>query len=937
MLKVYKSSAGAGKTYTLAGHYIDLLFSLRGRNRHRRILAVTFTKKATAEMKDRIIKSLSKLARGEKKDYALDLQNKYHLTDEQLSQQASDILVDLLQDYGAFAVSTIDSFFQQIIRSFAKELNLPGSYNLELDSTNILSSAVDDYFYDLPSDLHDERVSSLMQVVSDNIDDSKAWNPKDTILSISAELLKEAFQTYEKQLFEVLSQPDALKHFREQLVELQNGEDKCLRLSADAVLKYLSYMRILQDISMHISKANQQLNRLPLSETNALLLDVIAQQEEAPFVYDKIGTRISHFMIDEFQDTSRMQWHNFRPLIRETLARGESNLLVGDVKQSIYRWRNSDSSLLQEGVMRDFPHLVEDNLPHNWRSYKTIVEQNCQLFQQLAVLMQDAYNQKGKTASNRIIAMYSSVFQKTTKSDQGFYSIRFVEAKNKDVAYDAILSQLPPLIRDLLSRNIKAGRIALLVRRNAEAQILADTLLAAGIKVMSNEALLVTSSLEVRLVIDLIRLQIIPDDKILRFQTAYEYALVTGKDHKEALSWALHDAALPQIPVASSLEEQVQTIITCLKLGRNPSALPYLQALQDRIYDYTSKYAADAYSFLDWWDATGSKSNIRMQQTDDAVQILTIHKSKGLEYDAVIVPFCDWSVGGGNQRSIMWLHSDVEPFCRMPVVPVNYNDTLKDSIFRDDYLRELENLYIDNLNLTYVAFTRAKKELYVFAPYKMNKSGESLATMGGMLHKMLGDQLVDDKYEKGERVMHSSEENHSVPLDFFATDIPLGASLQVKLPSRDYFFREKENDLNSRVNLGSLMHELLCNMRYADDMDQVDKMLREGKLREEDLPVIHTELDRFRHLVASTDWFDPKWHVISEQDILLQDGSVRRPDRVMICGNKAMVVDWKFGYAQPEQYDEQVREYMRLIGEMGYEVSGYLCFVNLRLIKQVTL
>ena len=220
MLTVYKSSAGAGKTFRLTGNFIDLLLSAHGRNRHRRILAVTFTKKATAEMKDRIIKELSRLARGEKSDHAKDLKEKHGLSDEQLQHQASEILTDLLQDYGAFAVTTIDSFFQQILRSFARELNLPGSYNLELDSGQILQTAVDDYFFNLSSDQQIDSFRALMRIVDENIEQSRAWNPKDTILTLGNELLKEKYQTHQKELEEKLSDPEALNHFQDSLRQI---------------------------------------------------------------------------------------------------------------------------------------------------------------------------------------------------------------------------------------------------------------------------------------------------------------------------------------------------------------------------------------------------------------------------------------------------------------------------------------------------------------------------------------------------------------------------------------------------------------------------------------------------------------------------------------------------------------------------------------------
>ena len=1030
MLTIYKSSAGAGKTFTLAGNYIDLLFSSAQRNAHRHILAVTFTKKATAEMKSRIIKELALLAKAEKSDHKERLQDKFKLSDEQLQKRAASILTDLLQDYGRFMVSTIDSFFQQIIRSFARELNLPGSYNIELDSSRILQTAVDDYFYNLPLDLNDESISALMSVVTENIENSDNWNPKNTILELSKELLKETYQANQKHLTEVLSKDSALIEYRKktdaiyfgfkqelrnlekQVAEIvaNNGiEEKQLKgaltpfhweeskvaskigeelpantrkliantltkdntlsevcqqiaplaerldqllhskyaedfLSARAIRRYLPYLVILQDVQKYISKANAELNRLPISETNLLLYEVLSEAGNSPFIYEKTGERISNYMIDEFQDTSSMQWRDFRPLIDESNSRGKENMLVGDVKQSIYRWRNSDSSLLQSEVDRQFGDIEHESLLTNYRTDKIIVEENNKIFKALAKTIQNEYQSISGSESNLITEIYKDVEQKIHKQEEGYFRIEFVDIEKKDDRHREIIDKLPNLIKDLTDRGIQAGKIAILIRNNKDASSIADTLLKNDIQVMSNEGLYLNSCTAVKLIIHILQLSLTPEDKILQLQTKYEYGLCNMLTETDALNAALRGGIeIPEVEVAPTLPEYVMNLITRLQLATDSTA-PYLQGFSDLVYQYESKYPTDIYSFLEWWEQTGCNTTLTMESNPDAVQIVTIHKSKGLEYEAVIIPFCDWEtserLGGGD---IMWLTPKDEKFSGMPLVPIKYERALLKTIFKEDYINELQKLYIDNLNLTYVAFTRPKRELYVFAAqqsYRTKNMGAALYQMMTTAKNEAGEHLFtldDNVYERGSKVSGNTEKTSATDsLTTTAINQNNNTQIKIKLPSRNYFENATGNRLNTNVNIGLMMHDLLCKVvKRGDEQHVAEQMVREGRLTKDDRLKVETEIRMFQELTADTDWFDEKWKVVNERDILLPDGNIRRPDRVMIAGDEAVVVDWKFGMKKRDEYNVQVKEYMQLLQKMGYNTKGYLCYVNLKEIEQI--
>lgn len=1021
MLTVYKSSAGAGKTYTLAKRYIDLLYSTYGSRKHRRILAVTFTKKATAEMKERIIKELNLLAQAEPSNYSADLMQDHHLNDEQLQTQAQVILYDLLQDYSHFQVTTIDSFFQQIIRSFARELNLPGAYNLELDSRQILENAVDNFFYNLPKDEQNHHIQNILRIIQDKMTDGKDWNPRRDIMTLSNEIFDEVYQQQEEALNSFLDEPDNLKQYRSMLYAIQtdywkryrdieqrlnhliegvnlkdinNGVNtlspfhwkeaelsrylKCelkpsrfMRCTTDqidevlkkpsvqylrhdlqslaielnellqgetcrryvtarAISRYLSYLEIVHAVSECINAANKELNRLPIAQTNRLLSDVISQNEESPFIYDKMGTRLNNFMIDEFQDTSRMQWRNFRPLITETSARGQENLLVGDVKQCIYRWRNSDMHLMQTEIFKDFADIQSKNLPSNYRSDYGIVNTNNDIFSRLATVAEEAYrdslNGLALSFPVEISTIYQDVMQTPTKTEEEGYA-RFEKIEKDDAE---MFERIDAIIDGLQERHISLGKVAFLFLYNKDIPPVAQHLLGRGINVVSGEGMLLVANSVVNLIISLLHLQLDKKNRIEQTQAHYFYLLHQGADADEALWRSVSDTFPKQLALDDMnglpLTEQVSTIIRKLQLDSKQSDIPYLQTLTDKVYEYCERYNADLFSFLSYWDEQGSKIALPMQETDaESVQLLTIHKSKGLEYDVVILPkFNPSPTGSTSKPHILWNRPQVSPFDAIPVVPVLYGKELSHSYFAESYWQELQDRYLDYLNLSYVAFTRAKRELYVL--YSDNK----------LLHQVLGDDIVERGTKPIDAVVKAEKAEQLSFTEFYPK---VKGEVKIHLASRDFFAEPStEVNLKKRVNLGTVMHNLLCLIHHKDDEHlAIQQFLRQGIITRQQLPIIQTEMQRFWQLTANRDWFSEQWRVLNEQDIALPNGLVRRPDRLIIKGDRAVVIDYKFGYGTPRKYETQVQEYMTYMQQMGYQVTGYLCYVNRNEIQQVKL
>ncbi len=1029
----------------------------KAHNAHRRILAVTFTKKATAEMKQRIVRELSNLANNKNSHFAEALKTKHQLSDTQLQKQAQQILFELLQDYSHFAVSTIDSFFQQIIRAFSRELGLSAKYNLELDTKAIQQNAVDDFFLQLSPQNDKNTFQALLSIIQEKVEDNKAWNPKDDILALTSELFQEAVLQNQHNLFNFLSNThnvtayqdaqhaicqnyfktyqeaveqvraymhthslteemftrfvfnplhfdrndiiEAIQKLPKTFCKFIENEDKTIALkaypnaaaheanlrqlcrpiytlltaqqhtlpllTAHVILNKYSILTLLGQIANCIDRKNQELNRLPIAQTNQLLNNVVQANQHSPFIYEKIGTRIQHFLIDEFQDTSTMQWNAFRPLIHESLATNQANLLVGDVKQSIYRFRNSDYTLMLRGLKHDFPHTQANDLAGNWRSCENVVQANNAIFQQLATALNQEMNHNLNGAypalENVIQEVYQNHTQKpmltTQSTDKGFVQIHFspCEANKEKEWKNNALSNLPQLVADIQQRGIPLGRVACLVRNNKEVQPIAQTLIRAGYNVMSNEGLRLTASPAVMFVLLSLKHALYPDDPIINFELQHfaQRLGITLTNH------APHTQS-------EGLFQQVQYIIHHYALMNDPAAAPYLIALQDKVHEYTNKYQSDLYNFLNWWDERAETFALSMQETTEAIQIVSIHKSKGLEYDVVIIPFCNWakSTDRLSYNNILWVPTPETTLTTPdnktnkqtktttpPLLPIQFSNKLSHTAFAQPYYEELLNLYLDNLNITYVAFTRAKKELYVFAPAL--EEGKAVTNIGTQLHAALqanpcGMRLMEEEnvatYTLGEKAIYTTSNTPQVETPYIASPNHYQLTTnnyQLKLPSRNFFPHEDDTQ-----TIGVLMHQILQQINQRGEEEKVlQEMLRAGILQTDLLPIIQEQLQTFWQLIATQQkqhWYDPTLFIIlNEQDILLPDGKTRRPDRILIQKNPqnthtgkqknpqhAIIIDYKFGHTHPSHL-EQVRDYTTLLQHMGYTTEGYLCYVQL--------
>ncbi|MDR1810341.1 MAG: UvrD-helicase domain-containing protein [Prevotella sp.] len=1072
-LTVFRASAGSGKTHRLTGEFLRLLFASPAA--YRRILAVTFTNKATDEMKSRIIEELSNLATGKKSDYLNALMREQNKGEEQIREQARKTLVNILHDYSSFSISTIDRFFQQTMRAFTREIGISGGYNVELDSDKVLREAIDSMLSDLERKDNKRLLEWLLRFSEEKIESGGAWNIRNDIHSLSSEIFKESYKAFSDKLQQAFADKDFMDDYKKMLgtyirnfektsqqfgeqglnimvrfglqpedfkggsrspfVQFRkwaNGEikeptatfmklpdtpenwvtaktdaatrssiersfddglNRCvggvvahyqnsrLYQTAYEINRYYFTLGILSDVDRKIREYTAENNLMLLSDTTELLNKLI-DGTDTPFIYEKTGTYIDHYMIDEFQDTSGMQWKNFYPLIKDSIAAGRGNLIVGDVKQSIYRWRNSDWKLLEEQLDKDFgaENIAHKSLDTNWRSLANIINFNNAVFAASARLLQAEFNETlPKTEDerlNRFAAMletaYSGIYQHipaSKKEKEGHVRMEFIDAKEYPDWQSRSLELLPQKLEELQDKGYRLKDIAILVRTKKEGEAVANCLLeykgahpegAYRYDIISDEALFVRNAQSVKLAVSLLKYLWNPTDATLHSLAVYEYYktqeqlpetdaiqkhLSLTEDFPEEISRKLE--AFAQLP----LYEMLESIFDLFRNAMNSRENVYIQAFLDMALDFTVKQTSDLDAFLQWWEETGSEKTVFTPDEQDAVRIMTIHKSKGLGFDAVLLPFAQWDIDHNTAMStILWCKPNVEPFNRLGLAPVKYSKKLRNTIFDYEYYEERLHAFIDNLNILYVAFTRAKKELFVCLPKPSDKKRETIdisLLLWAALHTTLPandnesyihlpDSLDEASgvFELGGNYAPSPVPPVPAQQELYIEllpSVPFDNRLKLKLNNK-YAFSD-----NGRREYGTLMHEIISKVQTAGDLDGVlDAYCISGDITAAEKPDIYKVLFGFLTKEETSAWYSGDFRVLNEVEILQPDGRISRPDRVMLKDGEVTVIDYKFGEKEDLRYIRQVKFYMSRIAQMGYsQVNGYVCYVSLNKIEPV--
>ena len=404
------------------------------------------------------------------------------------------------------------------------------------------------------------------------------------------------------------------------------------------------------------------------------------------------------------------------------------------------------------------------------------------------------------------------------------------------------------------------------------------------------------------------------------------YGTLTEQQHQDIIS-------AQQLP----LYEQVQMLIKTLQLTQQQQIAPYITSFLDLIYQFSKSRVADRKSFIEYWERKGQHKTIPSSQTTDSIRIITIHSSKGLEFDIVFIPFFTWELTKTRENDIIWCEPKTAPFNQLPLVAVHPSKALLQSHFKNEYIQEQLSQAIDNLNLTYVAITRPKYRLYIYGQINRKTTNSVGAEVFSLYQKQLNDQLIY-------RVPDVDTPAPLPPLDEDKTSTLPATYVQEAINSRLELRSRTEDDFAADtplaiVDLGILMHLWLSHINtWKDAEPTLKRLILQGQVTQQQALELQKQLQQLQTLIQRenhSDWFSDQYTILSEQDIITLSGNIQRPDRVMISGNHAIVIDYKFGYEQPQSHLEQVRDYMLLLNQMGYTAEGHIIYVALNKIHSI--
>ena len=1080
-LTIYKASAGSGKTFTLSVEYIKLL--IKDPQSYRSTLAVTFTNKATEEMKLRILSQLYGIWKllPDSKSYIDKIKEDLNVTEEYMSERAGIALHNIVHNYSYFRIETIDSFFQSVLRNLARELDLTANLRIELNDYQIERNAVDELINSL--DENSELLTWIMEYIRENMDDDKDWNVIGNIKRFGENIFREYYKTNSKKLNERLLEEgffkqytsklrqmrneaevemqnaaaqffDALNHNGIEIDDLNNGKNgpagyfikikkgiynntivtkrlqkvldegsesswvkqKSSKETQDIVrelanstltplvhhaedvrqknwyiygsavltLRHLNQLRLLNSIENKVRMMNVEQNRFLLSDTHTLLHSLI-RDTDSPFIFEKIGNYLENIMIDEFQDTSTVQWQNFKVLLEECMSHGEQqgNLIVGDVKQSIYRWRSGDWRMLNN-IEREFPYfnsmLNVCSLDTNYRSSRRVITFNNAFFKRASEL--EYADQKSSTpdtsSPEQLKKAYSDVAQKVPsfRDNHGYVSINLLP--NEDYRQQA-LQKTAEAVSLLLDSGANYSDIAILVRSNDIIQLIAEFFAneLPDVKIVSDEAFRLDSSVSVNIIVNAMLWLTHPDNILAKAYIAKAYQTYVLKKSEQETNKLLAtaegiDSALPCALIdkrndllTMPIFELAEQIYTLFNIGNIKGEDAYLYAFYDALTDFIANNTADIDSFVEEWNDSIAAKTIQASAID-GIRIITIHQSKGLEFEHVVIPFCDWTLEKGNT---IWCTPQVEPYNELPLIPVDFSASqMKGTIYEFDYNEEHLQNCVDNLNLLYVAFTRAASSLFVIAQRGTPSSRSYIVEQAITDIKLEGSSLDGDPSDKKAELLFSygeleivetkakkksdniftpEVENMNVDMATFSNKVEFKQSNK----SRDFVADDDENTDDddrkqlSYIKTGKILHYLFSTINTTDDIDTSLAQLEMDGLIEESGTNIKRLRDMLHKRFANrqvADWFSSRWTLFNECTILDYDAATdtvreHRPDRVMKDEKtgEVVIVDFKFGSPRPE-YVEQVNRYKALTQNMGYpNVKGYLWFVYSNRIEEV--
>lgn len=1042
---VYKSSAGSGKTFTLVKEYLCII--LKNPYKFRSILAITFTNKAADEMKQRVLKSLSLLSdynridnnKRDKIFYLLQLIKKETgLTENEIFENAQKCLSLILHNYSNFAISTIDSFVQKIVRTFTNDLHLPINFSIEMDGENLISQAVDLLVDKLGEDVI--LTDFLLDFAKTKVDDDKSWHIEADLKNFAKILLDEESQLKIDKL-KLLEMSDFNLILNKLKLLIKDFEDKISLIGNKAVLKINSLniskesfyygksgisayfekiancqidrpntnalkpitedkwtsgkatvadkaaiesikdfltsrfneileildtefetyiirnnilkniysLALLNEIEKYISEIREKENTVHISEFQKRIAEIVAN-EPIPFIYERMGDRFKHFLIDEFQDTSILQWQNLLPLIDNSLAEENFNMIVGDGKQAIYRFRGgeveqfallpeiykkSTDSIANEREKTLIRNFSEKFLKNNYRSKIEIVEFNNQFFEFVSSNLDD-----------RLKIIYNNHYQEYNKENKGgLVNLNFLTNDNEEDYSNQTNLKILDTINELQGDDFQWKDITILCRNNMQANKIAGFLTSQKINVISNESLLLKSSASVRFVVSLLKLILNPNDLISRahilyyinveiknadlaqFAAAASNSLKNSKiDFEKIIIELGYDFSFRKL---SNLTMYQLCETLCDKFDLNKQINPYLQFFLDNVLNYTIKFNTNIADFIVWWEKKKDKLALKTPSGLNAVNIMTIHKSKGLEFKVVIFPFADEKQR--RTKNSFWIDTHDNQLNPLSTALLSMNENLKETQYADIYNRENENSRLDLINLLYVALTRPSDRLYIFSRFPKTKSENTLS-----LPVLFKNFLISNSLWNENQFLYS----FGVPLKHKKSDLDnLDNMLQMKAINSSKWHEKllisktspenwQTDDPDKYRRFGNLIHWVLSKIENISDLNLIIDNLSDLKVNAFEKNELKQLISKLIDNEETRFLFDKKYRVLNEVEILIKNGRSIRPDKMLISGNEVCIIDFKTGKFV-QSHRTQLDKYEMSLQEMGYKtISKCLIYIS---------
>jgi ATP-dependent exoDNAse (exonuclease V) beta subunit len=1028
--QVYNASAGSGKTYTLTKEYLKILMVAPANDTYKKILAITFTNKAVEEMKSRIIESLIAFTKNEVSEkttnFMQEIASEIKLDVSTIQQKSKKILKNLIHNYAAFDISTIDKFTHRIIRTFTHDLNLPTNFDVTLDTDELLKNAIDVVVAKAGED--EELTQMIINFAKSKTDDDKSWDVTLDLYEVSRLILNEEHffnfgklsdksvddfsKIAEKIKLKIESNKLKIKEnakfilddfatnnltendfdrktfynhvlnlFKEKATDYDYVSDKEItvpkksnnsevvyslapvwkeRLTLiykaknenalfDLIIKNMIPLSLINVIYKEYKQLQEDQNVLSISDFNTIIHNEIKDQP-APFIYERLGDRYRHYFIDEFQDTSQLQWENFIPLIDNALASEDldgtqgSLMIVGDPKQSIYRWRGGKAEQfidLSKDVNPFSNKLkVVKNLPKNYRSYSEVIDFNNTFFEFLSgEFTNEAYQKLYKETTS----------QKTNEKTGGFVSVTFLDDTieiNEEIAEDEsitekdkqYLSKTLEIIQQSLANGFDYSDIVLLTRKTKNGVLLANFLTENDIPIISSETLLIQNASEVKFIINFLQyldsannqeskinwLYFVANEKVTK-EKIHDF-IVTAKSLSEAdlqtflseydCSISLEDCR------KKSLYEAVENIVNVFL--KEKTTVSYVQYFLDLVLERNVKYQTSIADFLEYWEKSGFKQSIPSPEGEKAIRIMTIHKSKGLEFPVVIFPFADDSLSPRSNN--IWIPMEDESI-DMPQALVKNNKILEkyNDTTQEIYKTKSQEEILDTINVLYVALTRAEEQLHIISSYKITAKGEistakTLATYFiNFLQKTTTFSLEQKEYVFGIQVRKSLPKTfdknkatiHAVnkALDFSAIKIAKKEALMWGTIQQD------------AIEFGNIIHQILSYIITKNDLQlALTKSIEEGVIQQSQKSIFEDKIKQIIHHPELEDYFNPNYSVFTEHNIISPNEINLKPDRLVIHNSEAFLIDYKTGLPE-EKHKKQIENYTRVIEKMNLKVT----------------